>query len=164
MMKGLKYVNHDIVFQEYPDEVTLAINLSRCPNHCPGCHSSFLCEDVGEPLTTSLLLALADSYQGEITCIGLQGGDNDPEALCRLAADVKEAQPSLHVGWYSGRSQLPEMEGGFPLHLFDYIKLGPWREQYGPLSSPTTNQRFFRINHASEGHTLEDCTHRFRKK
>ena len=27
----LKYVNHDIVFQEFPDEVTLAINLSGCP-------------------------------------------------------------------------------------------------------------------------------------
>ena len=27
----LKYVNHDIVFQEFPDEVTLAVNLSRCP-------------------------------------------------------------------------------------------------------------------------------------
>ena len=27
----LKYTNHDIVFQEFPDEVTLAINLSLCP-------------------------------------------------------------------------------------------------------------------------------------
>ena len=36
----LKYVNHDIVFQEFPDEVTLAINLSCCPNGCTGCHSA----------------------------------------------------------------------------------------------------------------------------
>ncbi len=34
----LKYVNYDIVFQEFPDEVTLAINLSSCPNGSPGCH------------------------------------------------------------------------------------------------------------------------------
>ena len=27
----LKYVDTDIVFQEFPDEVTLAINLSNCP-------------------------------------------------------------------------------------------------------------------------------------
>lgn len=40
----LKYVNTDIVFQEFPDEVTLAINLSNCPCHCPGCHSSYLWE------------------------------------------------------------------------------------------------------------------------
>ena len=34
----LKYVNTGIVFQEIPDEVTLAINISGCPCHCPGCH------------------------------------------------------------------------------------------------------------------------------
>ena len=43
----LKYVNYDIVFQEFPDEVTLAINLSLCPVCCPGCHSQFLQTDVG---------------------------------------------------------------------------------------------------------------------
>ena len=32
----LKYVNHDIVFQEFPDEVTLAINLSLCPTYAFG--------------------------------------------------------------------------------------------------------------------------------
>ena len=47
----LKYVNYDIVFQEFPDEVTLAINLSLCPNGCPGCHSAYLKEDIGEELT-----------------------------------------------------------------------------------------------------------------
>ena len=35
----LKYANFDIVFQEVPEEVTLAINISNCPNQCPGCHS-----------------------------------------------------------------------------------------------------------------------------
>ena len=38
----LKYYNYDIVFQEYPDEVTLAINLTMCPNRCVGCHSAYL--------------------------------------------------------------------------------------------------------------------------
>ena len=47
----LTYVNHDIVFQEFPDEVTLAINLSRCPNRCPGCHSPYLQQEEGEELT-----------------------------------------------------------------------------------------------------------------
>lgn len=32
----LKYAGYDIVFQEIPDEVTLALNLSGCPNGCPG--------------------------------------------------------------------------------------------------------------------------------
>ena len=47
----LKYTNTDIVFQEIPDEVTLAVNLSGCPCRCPGCHSPQLWGDIGEPLT-----------------------------------------------------------------------------------------------------------------
>ena len=47
----LKYTNTDIVFQEIPDEVTLAVNLSGCPCHCPGCHSTHLWGDTGDPLT-----------------------------------------------------------------------------------------------------------------
>ena len=47
----IKYVNTEVVFQEIPDETTLAINISGCPCHCPGCHSSYLWEDVGTPLT-----------------------------------------------------------------------------------------------------------------
>ena len=43
----LKYVNTGVVFQEIPDEVTLAVNLSGCPCRCPGCHSRYLWQDVG---------------------------------------------------------------------------------------------------------------------
>ena len=43
----LKYVNTGVVFQEIPDEVTLAINISNCPCRCPGCHSHYLWEDIG---------------------------------------------------------------------------------------------------------------------
>ena len=70
----LKYVNHDIVFREFPDEVTLAINLSCCPNGCTGCHSAYLRGDVGEELTLQRLEALIESYAGEITCVALMGG------------------------------------------------------------------------------------------
>lgn len=78
----LKYVNHDIVFQEFPDEVTLAINLSLCPNGCPGCHSAYLQGNVGDELTEERLRAILDNYIGEITCVGFMGGDNDPRGSC----------------------------------------------------------------------------------
>ena len=44
----LKYVNTGIVFQEIPDEVTLAINISNCPCRCPGCHSRYLPKGVNQ--------------------------------------------------------------------------------------------------------------------
>lgn len=155
----LKYVNHDIVFQEYPDEVTLAINLSLCPNHCPGCHSVYLSQDVGDELTLERLLSMVANYDGAITCVGLQGGDNDPQSLVQLAADLRAARPELKIGWYSGRTELPAglFPEGFPVEHFDYIKLGPWLEEAGPLSSRTTNQRYYSVH---EGQLI-DQTSRF---
>ena len=110
----LKYTNTGIVFQEIPDEVTLAINISNCPCHCPGCHSQYLWEDIGLPLDTTALDDFIDEYGRDITCIAFMGGD--------------------------------------------YIKIGPFIRHLGPLKSPTTNQRLYRI--LPDGTQL-DITSRF---
>lgn len=151
----LKYVNHDIVFQEFPDEVTLAVNLSRCPNACPGCHSAALQGDIGEELTEARLLALLDDYREEVTCVGLMGGDNDPAAVARLLLAVKRRYGGkLRTGWYSGRAALPRP---FVSEAFDYVKLGPYAAAAGPLKARTTNQRLYRL----DGGALTDITARF---
>lgn len=85
----LKYVNTDIVFQEFPNEVTLAINLSNCPCRCPGCHSTFLWKDVGDPLTAEAIEKMLNEDGERITCIGFMGGDSDPEAINQLAIYIK---------------------------------------------------------------------------
>ena len=157
----LKYVNHDIVFQEFPDEVTLAINLSLCPNGCPGCHSAYLQGNVGDELTEERLRAILDNYIGEITCVGFMGGDNDPARVMQLARMVQETYAGkLHTGWYSGRSKRPE---GVQPEALNYVKLGPYRADSGPLKERTTNQRLYRIRHEAveSGKYLEDITHRF---
>ncbi len=154
----LKYVNHDIVFQEFPDEVALAVNLSGCPHRCPGCHSAWLQGDTGEELTEERLLALLDDYRGEVTCVGLMGGDADPAGVARLLAAVKRRYGgALRTGWYSGGERLPE---AFRPEAFDYVKLGPWRAALGPLSSPRTNQRLYRVG--PDG-ALADITARLRR-
>ena len=43
----LKYTSYTVVFQEVPDEVSLAFEVSGCPFKCEGCHSPHLWEDVG---------------------------------------------------------------------------------------------------------------------
>lgn len=156
----LKYVNHDIVFQEFPDEVTLAINLSCCPNGCTGCHSAYLRGDVGEELTLQRLEALIESYAGEITCVALMGGDNDPQTVASHLQYVRRHFDRRYkTGWYSGRTQLPE--SAVLQSAFNYVKLGPYRPQYGPLSSPDTNQRFYKV--LPDG-SLDDLTFRFQKR
>lgn len=47
----VKYTDSQVTFREIPDEITLCINISGCPNHCEGCHSSYLAEDIGTKLT-----------------------------------------------------------------------------------------------------------------
>ncbi|MBP3228852.1 MAG: anaerobic ribonucleoside-triphosphate reductase activating protein [Bacteroidaceae bacterium] len=154
----LKYAGTDIVFQEFPDEVTLAINLTRCPNNCPGCHSSYLKEDAGRILDDAELLSLIANYRGEITCVGLMGGDGDPQGVMHLMDTVRLTYgDTLRTGWYSGRDELP---AGFNPAVFDYVKLGAYMEACGPLSSPATNQRMYRV---TEG-KLRDITPRFWKK
>lgn len=154
----LKYANHDIVFQEFPDEVTLAVNLAGCPHRCPGCHSPWLWRDEGEELDEARLLALADSYRGAVTCVALMGGDADPQAVARLLTAVRERfGPRMHTGWYSGSDALPE---GFRPEAFTYVKLGAWRAGLGPLTSPATNQRLYRVTPCG----LEDITPLMRRR
>ena len=151
----LKYVDTKVVFAEMPDEITLAINISGCPCNCKGCHSSYLAEDIGEPLDLQHLTNLIDSNKG-ITCVGLMGGDANPSEVDDIAQDIKEYYPELKVGWYSGRQELSK---DIELSNFDYIKLGPYIEEFGPLNSKTTNQRFYKVN----GKELIDITSRFWK-
>lgn len=154
----LKYVNCGIVFQEIPEEVTLSINISNCPCRCPGCHSSYLWEDTGEPLDRAAVDRLVGEYGQSITCICLMGGDADTGCVDSLAAYIKEAYPSLHIGWYSGRANIP---GSIDRTHFDYIKTGPYLRHLGGLKDRTTNQRLYRI--ATDG-TMEDMTHLFWKE
>lgn len=151
----LKYVDTRVVFAEVPDEITLAINISNCPCQCKGCHSSYLAQDIGEPLDLQHLTNLIDSNKG-ISCVCIMGGDANPSEVDDIAQDIKEYYPELKVGWYSGRQELSK---DIELSNFDFIKLGPYKEEFGPLNSKTTNQRFYKVN----GKELVDITSRFWK-
>ena len=154
----LKYVNTGIVFQEIPDEVTLAINISNCPCHCPGCHSRYLWEDIGLPLNTDAIDAFVEQYGTDITCISFMGGDADPKGVNLLAQYIHEEHPQFKVAWYSGKTVISSL---VEKHDFDYIKIGPFIKHLGPLKKPTTNQRLYRQNGQGE---FEDITSRFWKK
>ena len=159
----LKYVDAKVVFAEVPDEVTLAVNISNCPCHCKGCHSSYLAEDIGTPLDEDSLVELLLNNKG-ITCIAFMGGDSDPEYINWLASimrDMNDSEPGnwadVKIAWYSGRQELSE---DINLEYFDYIKLGPYMEEFDPLNSRTTNQRMYKVHDCE----LEDITSKFWKE
>lgn len=150
----MKYVDVKEVFAEIPDEITLAISISGCPIHCPGCHSQYLWADVGEPLTVEALSTMLENHIG-VTCLCLMGGDQDPAGIDQLARWVRE-NSQVRIAWYSGRCELPPEIT--PAH-FDYLKTGPYDAKCGPLNVKTTNQRLYRV----EQGRLTDITHRFWK-
>lgn len=139
----LRCYSYDIVCQEIPDEISLAVNISGCPNRCPGCHSPWLWADEGELLTEEMLSCLIGQYAAAITCVCFMGGDGDPAEVERLASHVRTEFPHLKTAWYSGRAELPE---GFNISSFNFIKTGPYVESLGGLRSPGTNQRLYRVS------------------
>ena len=154
----LKYVNTDVVFQEIPDEVTLAINISGCPCRCPGCHSHYLWDDIGLPLDTEAIDDFVRRLSTDITCISFMGGDADPKGVNLLAQYIREEYPKLKVAWYTGRIRVPSIVNK---RDFDYIKVGPYIRHLGSLKQPTTNQRLYR---QTDDGQFEDITYRFWKK
>ena len=138
----LKCYSYDIVCQEIPDEISLAVNISCCPNRCPGCHSPWLWEDAGEPLTEDFLSALIGKYSAAITCFCFMGGDADTIEVERLAKWIKTHYPHLKTAWYSGSEKIAD---GFDLAVLDFIKVGPYKQELGGLKSPKTNQALYKI-------------------
>ena len=136
----IKFVETEVVFSEIPDEVTLAINISNCQNNCKGCHSAYLRDNIGDELTLRQLENLISQNDG-ITCICFMGEGNDPKALHELILFVKENFKGLKIGLYSGRENVDD---DFYWENLDYLKIGPYIEEYGPLNSETTNQRLYK--------------------
>lgn len=157
----MKYTEAVVTFSEVPDEITLCINISNCPCHCKGCHSSYLAEDVGKLLNESEIEQLIGKNDG-ITCIAFMGGDSDPFLIDCFAEHIKTWHYPIKTAWYSGRQELSDK-----IHLawWNYIKLGPYIEELGPLTSKTTNQRFYKVEQSEKycNFYLLDITNKFWK-
>ena len=138
----MKYYNAMVVFEEIPNEITLAINITNCPCHCKGCHSKFLWEDVGTELTNEELDRLIEVNDG-ITCVCFMGGDSNPEIINNFAEYIHTVK-KLKVGWYSG---IDKYYKNINFDWYDYIKLGHYDEESGGLNKETTNQKLYKITH-----------------
>lgn len=142
-----------VVLEEIPDRVSLAVEISNCRGNCIGCHSPFLKKDIGLELTPAVIDSLVADNFG-VNCFLFLGEGRDPETLLDLADHVRSK--GLLAAVYSGREKVEDI---FWNH-FDYIKLGPYKEAFGPLNNPSTNQRLFAL---LDGR-WKDITYRFWRK
>lgn len=154
----LKYVSAEVTFAEIPDHINLCIGISGCKIGCKGCHSPYLAEDNGYNLDESEIRNLLNINKG-ITCVVFMGGDSEPEEIEKLSAFIKDNYPKLKVAWYSGRENIT-----INLDDIDFVKIGPYKEECGPLNKDTTNQILYKIVHMSTGRNkLYDITYKFWK-
>lgn len=150
----IKCYDYAVVFQEIPDEITLALEISNCPHKCPECHSAWLREDIGVVLDEWTLLSLIEQNKN-ITCVCFMGGDanhDDIIELCKIIHDKTDKKTAM----YSGDDELdPRL-----IEVLDYYKIGSYQKDKGPLSSPTTNQILYYIFNKE----LKDITYKFQLK
>ncbi len=161
----LKYFDYSVTFAEFPDEISLCVNISNCPNKCEKCSESWLAQDIGMVLDEDSILELIEKNPG-ITLFGFMGGDNDPEGRVRLSKFIKN-KFGIKTGVYSGSNSI-YLSG---IETFDYYKYGKWiypfdengalisNRQCGPICYIGTNQKMFEI---IDGKMI-DITYRFQK-
>ncbi len=85
------------------------------------------------------------------------GGDSEPRYINSLAKLIKETT-DLKIGWYSGRQTL---SADINLEWFDFIKVGPYIEQFGPLNNPNTNQIMYKVVHENGNNLMFNITNKF---
>lgn len=144
-----------VVFQECPNEVSLALSISGCPLKCVGCHSAFTWNpNYGEELTEKKFLSFIEKYRGLITCVVFYGGEWEIDTLKKYL-DISLSN-ELKTCLYTGL-EYQDFELSF-LKSVTYLKTGKYVQKLGGLNSATTNQNFYKL---SDGKIIDDLTNSF---
>ncbi|MFA9487647.1 MULTISPECIES: anaerobic ribonucleoside-triphosphate reductase activating protein [unclassified Mannheimia] len=153
-MENLRFSSEQIVWQEVPNETSLAFLITGCPLGCKGCHSVESWKaSKGKELTIDYLAERLTRYQGLISCVLFMGGEWQVETLLSLLKLCR--QQGLQTCLYTGleRHDVPP----YLLAELTYLKTGRWIAERGGLNSLTTNQRFIDLR------TNENLNHLFIK-
>ena len=127
-----------IYLQEVPGEISLGISISGCKINCKNCHSKETWNrNFGEELTFKKLDNLIQKNK-YITCFLFYGGEWDENIFFFLEYLRNKG---FKTALYSGEESINDRL----INYLDYYKIGPYVEELGGLSSPTTNQKLYKI-------------------
>lgn len=136
----MRYLGHQITFQEIPDEISLSFLITGCPLKCKGCHSTDSWNPAaGQMLTAETLAGFIRKYRPAITCVLFLGGEWESENLITLLKLCKEQ--NLKTALYTG---LDSVHSGISDEL-TFLKTGSWIKSLGGLASPQTNQKLVNL-------------------
>lgn len=156
----LKYLDSAVVFQEFPDEITLAVDITNCPCRCKGCSEPYLQDDIGNELTYDAIDSLIEKNKG-ITLFGLMGGDSSHIDCIDIAVYIHSKYPKIKVGMYSGLDYI-DLELAYYLDYYKigrYIQVDDTDEYGGPINCQNSNQVMFK----KVGGNLVNITKKFRE-
>lgn len=153
----LKHLGGAIVMQEVPDEITLAVNVSGCTHRCPECHSKYLWEDKGILLDNEWIQNMLKQYKRHVTCVCFMGGDHEQYELLDMCQVIHKV--GVKTCLYSGVDSVTDIIQPLQNEL-DYLKIGSYIPEYGPLNKNTTNQKMFK----KIDDEWVDITHKFWKE
>lgn len=138
-MEEIRFCNQQVVWQEVPNETSLAFLITGCPLGCKGCHSiDSWKRGSGQILKEIYLAEHLKKYQGFITCVLFMGGEWLPDKLIPLLKMARKQ--GLNTCLYTGLEKI-ELDPRL-LPELTYLKTGRWIAERGGLNSLTTNQRF----------------------
>jgi len=136
----MRYLSHQITFQEVPDEISLSFLITGCPLKCKACHSSDSWNPAhGEILNIEILKKLIHKYQDAITCVLFMGGEWRQKELIDLLQVCQKF--NLKTCLYTG---LDDVSFDLKKEL-TFLKTGSWKKNLGGLSSRHTNQKLINL-------------------
>ncbi len=94
----------------------------------------------GVPLTKEEFVNIFNKYDGLVTCVLFLGGDQYTDELIELSSIARSL--GCKVAFYSGKDEVKKEL----IKHFDYYKVGSYKEEFGGLDKPSTNQRLYKIS------------------
>lgn len=139
-------------WQEIPGYTNLIVPIQGCKRNCYGCHSpEYADENIGVPLTSSLMDDYIEKYGGVVNSVVFFGGDQYQSELAHLIPLVRS---KVVFSWYTGLDSWNCLDPNL-IKKLKYIKIGRYIRRLGALDDPRTNQRLYEVD------GWKDCTSEF---
>jgi len=140
------FFDYSITTLELPGETCLTFFITECQNRCADCHSPELWQPVGTKLN-ECFNPLIQLYRKKISGVCFLGESKNTAKEHAEFADLCQTARAfgLKTCFYSGRDC--QIENW--MFCFDFVKIGSYKKEYGPIIERMTNQRMYKI---SNGH------------
>ena len=168
-------VSSGITMNEIPGRIAVYFELGKCTQGCPGCHSPHLSEQqvlAITPLEELESIAETQATKGA-NAIVLMGGTTNGISDDDLITILSTLSCILPVCLYSGSDDAEHDKTIAQKSGVTWLKTGSYQEERGGLSSPSTNQRFYKLtdrfvadhkgNIIKKDTIFHDLTHLFQK-